>query len=77
MLRGSLMWPARVSVAPMAFSQAMTCRGDSSLDRRSMPLAMTGAMKRRMLGPTEQVTTSAVRICSMRSSSWVLELMAR
>ncbi len=32
------------------------------LGRRSTPFAMTGAMNLRMLGPTEQVTTSAVAI---------------
>ncbi len=36
------MWPASVSVAPMAFSQAMTATGAASSGRRSMPRAMTG-----------------------------------
>jgi hypothetical protein len=70
------MCSARVSVAPIAFSQAMTCRGALSVERASIPLAMTGAMNLRMLGPTEQVTMSAVRMASTRSCSCVLELMA-
>ena len=43
----------------MAFSQAMTDRGVLE-ERMSIPLAMTGAMNLRMLGPTAQVTYGTV-----------------
>jgi hypothetical protein len=68
---------ARVSVAPMAFSQAMTVKGASFSERLSMPFAITGAINLRTRGPTEQVTMSAVLTWSMTSCSCVLELMAR
>jgi hypothetical protein len=70
------MKPRRVSVAPMAFSQAMTASGLLSL-RASMPLAMGSAMNLRMLGPTAQVTTSAVAISWTTSSMLCLEFKAR
>ena len=49
------MKPARVSVAPMAFSQAMTASGFDTV-RLSMAFPMTGAMNFKILGPTAQVT---------------------
>lgn len=51
----STMKAASVSVAPMAFSHAMTASGKDSL-RASIPFPMTGAMNLRMLGPTAHVT---------------------
>ena len=52
---GSLINPARVSVALMAFSQATTARGFGAV-RLLIAFAMTGAMNFRILGPTAQVT---------------------
>ena len=52
---GSLMKLARVVVAPIAFSQAITASGVETV-RPSIPLAMTEAMNLRIFGPTAQVT---------------------
>ena len=51
----SLMSSANLSVAPIMFSQAITAKGVDSV-RRSIPLATTGAINLRTLGPTAHVT---------------------
>ena len=70
---GSRMKLARVSVAPMAFSQAMTARG-TDVVRPSIPFPITGAMNFRMLGPTAQVTYTEF---VLRKMVFVFSLAAR
>ena len=66
-----------MSVALMAFSQAMTCSGASPAARAAMPLVMAGATNFRMCGPTAVVTMSAVAISRTSSASCVPEFSAR
>jgi hypothetical protein len=66
----------RMSVALMAFSQAITWSGAEPGARAAMPLAIAGATNFRICGPTAVVTISAVEISSISCASWVLELMA-
>jgi hypothetical protein len=66
-----------MSVALMAFSQAITWSGAWPGARAVMPLAIAGATNFRMCGPTAVVTMSAVAISSISCASCVLELIAR
>jgi hypothetical protein len=54
-------------VAPMAFSQAITASGWLEV-RASMPLAMTGAINLRILGPTAQVTFSNLSVKTLEAT---------
>lgn len=65
-----------LSVPPIMFSQAITASGVDAV-RASMAFAITGPMNLRTLGPTAQVTMSAVAISWITAGSSYLELMAR
>ena len=63
------------SVALIAFSHAITASLPGAVG--ASPAAITGATKRRMVGPTAVVTMSARAISAITSDSWVLLLRAR
>ncbi len=54
-LAGCFTYSAKILVAVIAFSHAIAATGLASLGRRSIPLAIMGAMNWRLLGPTEQL----------------------
>lgn len=64
-----------MSVAPMAFSHAITATGAADSGRRSSPARMTGAMNRSTVGPTAHVTTSASATARAAASGSALESM--
>ena len=65
------------SVAPRAFSHAMTASGPAEIGRARMPAAIAGATNLRMLGPTAVVTTDAAAISATRPSASAFESIAR